>query len=149
MHDVEVLACQQSAERRQPPQIRVVGGAEGVDTRSPRHDRRHQGVLVLVHVGHLVVEPSYVAPGHHVHQQAFGAPVAEALDDQQHSQGPIRRTGPKPLFNAHAGDSTGPKPAPGISAVRSMRDTVGLPCRSSMWVGNEGLQARAERCRNR
>ena len=44
-------------KRHHPPQVRVVGGTEGVHRRSAGHDRRHEGVLAPEYVGHFVVEP--------------------------------------------------------------------------------------------
>ena len=84
VHHVVVPLDQHVPEGRQPPQIGVVGGVESVNGRPTRDDRRHQGVLVPEHVGHLVLEALPVRRRDHVDEQPFCAAVTETFDREQH-----------------------------------------------------------------
>ncbi len=53
----------------------------------------HERILALEDVGHLVVEALAVSMADHVDQQLFGAAETRALDEDEHSAPPTRRSG--------------------------------------------------------
>ena len=59
-------------------------GAQTVHRHAAGLDGGHQGVLRRQHIGEFVVEGGSVSRCHEVNEEAFGPPVAHALDDQEH-----------------------------------------------------------------
>jgi len=85
VHDVEVAPLEQGAQARGPAQVEVAARAERVDEHVGLLEVGDERVALVEDVGDLVVEARPVALAHHVEQQSFRAPVAHALDEEQHA----------------------------------------------------------------
>ena len=140
MDHVVVPPQQEPAERREPAEIGVVGGIEGVDRGPARQDLGNESVLAPQHVGHFVVHLLTIGGGHHVHQQALGSAVTQALDDLQDPERPTGRPGRQPLFHGHL------VILPVGNSMLLHRRSEGCAILSLSHVGvNDGPHLRAER----
>ena len=83
MDDGVAVVEEEAPERGQPSEVEAPLGPEVVDRGSAVPQFAGQRVGSAEHEGHLELERPVVARGHGVHEQAFGAAVAQALDGQQ------------------------------------------------------------------